>query len=158
MMTTNDQWLNNAGQVLPDGGQLAYFVKLHLDTARRRERACKDGEWQYIVEGKPRPWLVLTRLPSKKPSRGRRWFLALPITSKGLDENGDVKEGFQPMNKCIDGDRESFVELKPQDLPENLLHAKDGQSAVGTPCNPLEFGNVVRIALHRCLGGTNLKR
>ena len=48
------------------------------------------------------------------------WFLALPITSKGLDEAGRTKSNVEPIGNCIDDDRESFVVLELHRLPEKV--------------------------------------
>lgn len=76
---------------LPNEGEAAYFVHLHLTTVRPKgPHPHRHGEWVYEANGKPRPMLVIRALP--KRDRGARWFLALPITSKARPERDNMLE------------------------------------------------------------------
>ena len=133
----------NSGRDLPSAGQVAYFVHLHLDTAQDLgEHPIHNDERVYRVNGKARPMLVLAEL---KPERGRRWFHVLRITSKGLDEKGNPKEGHQRIGKCIAPEVDSCVVLELQRLPDNLLHPIDGGSAVVVPCDQFGFDQALKI-------------
>ena len=139
---TNERWRDHD---LPTGGQVARFIKLHLDTLVRKDKhPHKEGESIYTIDGKTRPMLVLERLSRE---RGRRWFRVLPITTKGRDEGGNRRDDVEPIDNCIEADKVSFVEMRPQWLPDNLF---DG--SIIKPCDPIVFGHVLRILSTRRLG------
>lgn len=135
----------------PQDGAVAYFVDLHLDTVEMaEEHAHKERHFVFSVEGKIRRMLVLQRL--SRLCRGRSWFLVLPITSKGLDERGKLKPNYKPIGKCLEPDVESYVELRPVQLPDNMLSRSGGQSAVFHPCNPLFIQNAYATLYQTVLG------
>ena len=130
---------------LPRAGQVAYFVHLHLDTARDDgAHPVLHNERVYRVDGKARPMLVLTEL---KPERGRRWLLAVPITSKGIDAKGNLKPDHIRMDRCLSADMESFAMLPPQRLPDNLLCGTAMRAA-----DPFAFQNAVKVIERMKLG------
>jgi hypothetical protein len=133
----------------PGERDIAYFVDLHLDTVAILQADRKEKHWIYTVVGKPRPMVVMRRLPGRE--RGRVWFRVLRITSKGLDEQGRLLPDMQRIGRCIDPDRESFVKLEALKLPENMLSAMDGSSSVHQPCDPLSFGNAVKVLQFKML-------
>ncbi len=138
---------------LPSEGDVAYFVHLHLDTAAvKGAHPRQTATWVYHVEGKPRPMLVLTCL--KQCDRGRRWFLVLPITTKGYDGKGRRRSDVEPIGRCIDPDRDSFVRVEPCRLPENLLFCGNGGSAIVRSCDPLGVGNALKILEHKLRKGS----
>ena len=142
-----------AGASLPNGGDVAYFVHLHLDTINEHsEHPRKKDTLIYRVEGKARQMFVIKRLSQKE--RGKRWFLALPITSKGLNEAGHKRKGYQQISNCLDGKTESFVKWEVHRYPENMLHAKRGHPTVVTPCDPATFKDVLKIVMDRAQRGT----
>jgi hypothetical protein len=150
VMTMADESAAIAEKDLPREGEAAYFVHLHLDTAKQGTmRPLTPDVYLYQVEGKPRPMLVIRQLPGRE--RGRRWFLTLPITSKGRREDGSVLSNVQPIGNCIDVDKQSYVKLEVHRLPENLLNRKDGGQLVVKPCDPMGFRNAVRIVSHKML-------
>lgn len=152
-MTMNRLEHGRAPRVLPVGGQVAYFVQLHLETAQEREKHPHLQRVRvYSVDGKARPMLVLTQL--SKPARGRRWFLVLPITSKGQDARGRTRTDVQRIGNCLDPERPSFVKLEPVRLPDNLLSSGCGQTPVVQPCDPQAFGNAVKVLMHCVLRGS----
>ena len=129
---------------------VAYFVALHLDTVCEFEpHPVRTGERVYKVDGKPRPMLVLQRRPEKR--RGRRWFFVLPITSKGLNEKGELLPGMERIGNCLDPTRDSFVELRLRELPENMIHLSNGSPVVKTACDPLAFANALKVLQHRLM-------
>ena len=133
----------------PKAGQVAYFVHLHLDTARDiGDHPVHQNERVYHVDGKARPMLVLAEL---KRERGRRWFKVLRITSKGLDAHGNPKIGHQLIGDCIGPEIGSFVVLELQRLPDNLLHAMNGRSAIVAPCHQFAFDQAWKIIQHKFL-------
>jgi hypothetical protein len=137
---------------LPTDGDVANCVFLHLDTVARMDKhALHGGEWLYEVAGKPRPMLILQR--RAKQYRGRTWFLALPITTKGRDEKGQVREGMQWIGKCLDGQQDSYVRMEVREIPDNLLHYERGGSALVSPCDYCAFQNAVRVIMHKALHG-----
>ena len=137
---------------MPCAGDVAYFVKLHLDTAvKKGPHAHREDHRVYEVEGKPRPMLVMQLLT--KRCRGRRQFLVLPITSQGHDEKGTRRSDVKPIGRCIDDEHDSFVEMERWLLPENLLHAPDGKSPMKKPCEPFAVQNVQKIMNVIALGG-----
>lgn len=133
----------------PTAGQVAHFVHLHLDTARDiGDHPVHRNERVYHVDGKARPMLVLAELTRE---RGKRWFKVLRITSKGLDANGNPKVAHQFIGDCIGPEIGSFVVLEVQRLPDNLLHAMDGRSAIVAPCHQLAFDQAWKIIQHKFL-------
>ena len=140
---------SRADSSIPKEGDVAYFVKLHLDTLQMTgTHPSRPDHWLYSLEGKSRPMLVIRLLPERV--RGRRWFRVLPITSKGSDGNGKQKNGVEPIGNCLDPAVLSFVELEPQVLPENMICRKsDGQLDRVTPCDPSSFANAVKVLMVR---------
>lgn len=136
---------------LPRDREVAYFVKLHLDTiVRKGDHPRNGGEAIYSVDGKPRPMLVLQRLQERE--RGKLWFLVLPVTSAGLDGNEKPKASVQPIGNCIDKHKDSFVEMDVQKLPDNMIvRGSVGEVRRLAPCDPLTFMNVVKIVEHKVL-------
>lgn len=115
---------------LPSDGDVAYFVKLHLDTVEcTGPHSTRTDHCCYRVDGKARPMIVIRRIERRR--RGRTWFVVLELTTKGLSENGEVMDGYMSIGRAVDRDRDSFVGLKPDELPENMLSFKDGRAAVG---------------------------
>lgn len=138
------------GRKAPAAGEVAYFVHLHLDTAcRHADHPHKSDQGIYQVDGKPRPMLVLHEYSSVK--RKRRWFLVLPITSKGRDAKDRPRTDVEPIGDCINENRESFVEMSPEQLPENMLYVRSGHHPVVAPCNPLAFANAVKVLERKVL-------
>ena len=101
--------------LFPSEREVRYVVKLHLDTARfvRRHERIAD-QTVYEVEGKIRPALIVREIARE---RGRRRFLVLCLTTKGLDEQNVTKPECIPVGKLIDSDVDSFVELRLQCMP-----------------------------------------
>ena len=146
-------WCRAHEKQLPKPGEAAYFVHLHLDTV------CEDGPHPYSsdlrlyrAEGKPRPMLVLTASVGRQ--RSRRWFLVVPITTKGLDEQGRLRDNHKVIGPCLDPGKDSYVKLTLLHLPENMLHAAAGRSPVVKPCDPFALQNVTKIVQHMALGGS----
>ena len=141
---------------LPNVGQVAYFVDLHLDTVREdNPHPHCQGTWVYYAEGMPRPMYVLAA--PKKSERGRRWFVVLPITTKGPDERGATRRNLLHIGECIDPGKDSFLRLEPKRMPENMLHPMNGRSPVCGPCDERGFQNVVKLVAHWAMGGTIAK-
>ena len=136
---------------LPAALDVAYFVKLHLDTVNPSEKVSsgQNGEFRYQIMGKPRPMLVLSRLDQVE--RGRAWFLAAALTSKGHDPRGMPRPNYEPIGRSVFPDRDSFIVLCPQRIPENLLDAGGRRSAVVKPHDRLASQNVFRIIAHKLL-------
>ena len=139
---------------MPAAGQVAYFVDLHLDTVRVVERNTrKEDIWWYRAEGKTRPMYVLAASPKRE--RGKRWFTVLSITTKGLDEKERLRDSHIHIGECICPDQDSYVDLRPQRLPENMLSRRAGESPIVSPCDRLGFDSATRIiafALTRRVG------
>ena len=122
----------------PTSGEVAYFMKLHLDTAVRKDRIPhQNGEWIYSVDAKRRPMIVLRHL--RRKNRGVHWFLALPTTTKEQDF------GVLYIGKCIEAGKDTFVEMWPQLVPSTLL---DGGPTV-KPCDEFAFMNALKIIRHK---------
>jgi hypothetical protein len=138
--------------------KIAYFVHLHLDTAR--ESCDQSGKLQirlFTVEGKARPMLVIGQ--SRNKATGVMWYRVLKVTTKGLMPNGQVKEGVERIGDCIEKGRESFVELMSLvAYPENLLTRDIGGDVVAESVDPLIIQNVLRIVRHKVLGGARVDR
>lgn len=134
---------------LPNEGEAAYFVHLHLTTLEqcKADKPNHKGEWVYKVKGKPRPMLVIRADP--KRDRGSRWYLTLPITSKNRDERGKMLE---PIGNCLDESIQDFVEMQIYKVPANMLHRENGKSPIIKPCDRLSFSNAVRVVTHKALG------
>ena len=154
----SSRWNSSEGQGLPQSGDVARFVHLHLDTAAEEcEHPYKAAVVVYRVEGKPRPMLVLHRLT--RCERGRRWFLVIPITSKGRDEGGQVRSDHEPIGNCIDPNMESFVRMEVLFmLPENLLHREGGDAPAVKPCDPHAYRNALTVIMHKAMRGWLGKR
>lgn len=136
----------------PKEGDVATFMHLHLSTATKKgKHPHREGHWVVEVEGKARPMLIIRALPNK--DRGRWWFLAMPITSKGKDESGRTRRNVESIGNCLETTRESFVELEVRKYPENLLHFEQGGSPLITPCDQDAFRNFFRIVSHKALRG-----
>jgi hypothetical protein len=143
----NNRNAANGGRVLPKDGDIAYFIHLHLDTVVEEcKHPQRPAERIYRVEGKPRPMLVLRHQLGREYGKCRFWVC--PITSRG-DAKGNPRRGYEPIGKCIDGARKSFVSLEPLWLPENMLH---GESPIVKPCEPLAFQNAIKVINHKALG------
>jgi hypothetical protein len=138
---TNERWRDNE---LPTGGQVAWFITLYLDTLVRKDKhPHKERESIYTVDGKTRPMLVLRRLSKKE--RGVWWFLVLPITTKGADESSMCHAEFQPIGNCIHTEKQSFVEMRVQRIPENFFV----RGSIEKPCNEFGFMNAQKIVHHK---------
>lgn len=135
---------------LPRDREVAQFVCLHLNTVKVRERhPQKKDHWLYSVEGKPRPMIVLRRLPHTE--RGRTRFVVLPVTKSGLDERGRVKDGYAAIGNCIDSSFNSFVKVEQQILPDNMLDSSIGDGGIIGVCDPLGFSNAIKMLQRKLL-------
>lgn len=136
---------NQHSEALPNEGEATYFVKVHLDTLNLVGPHPTIPECRlYALEGKARPMLVLRVLPGRE--RGRRWLLVLPITSKGLDGRGNRRTDVEPIGNCLDSCRESFVEMSPQKLPDNMICRTDEGRIHRPPlCDRQAFANAVKV-------------
>jgi len=152
------RWNGSEDHGLPQSGDVARFVHLHLDTAAEEsQRSDMPAVSVYRVEGKARPMLVLHRLA--RCERGRSWFLVLPITSKGRDGRGHVLPDCEPIGNCIDADVESFVKMEVLfRLPENLLHREGGNAPAVKPCDPHAYRNALTVIRHKAMRGWLGKR
>ena len=130
---------------LPNEKEVVDFLKPHFDTLRETgPHPSIPGHRLCTLEGKPRPMLILRCFPKRE--RGLRWFLVVPLTSKGEDTVGDL----QPIGNCIDEGVDSFVELIPCKLPENMICRNGvGQLTRHTPCDPPSFAHAVKVILHK---------
>ena len=142
---------NRVDRNIPNEGEVAYFVKLHLDTLQLTgPHPVVQEHCLYSLEGKSRPMLVLMVLPERE--RGRRWLLVLPITSKGLDARGNRKSGLEPIGNCLESSRESFVETNVQKLPENMVcRTSNGQIHRVAPCDPQSFANAIKVVAWKAM-------
>lgn len=148
----NERWVDNAGNELPRPGDVAWFIHLHLDDeVVELSRHPSKEDWRiYRVAGKRRPMVVLFRL--SKCRRKRRWFRVLPITTKGRDESGKVLADFEFIGRCIDPDKDSFVDLDACDLPDNMLCRSGGRPLVREPFNKLAFDAAIKIVSFKAAG------
>jgi len=136
-------------------GDAAYFMHLHLHTVViRGKHQYREGHWVLELEGKPRPMLIVRCLPKKE--RGRSWYVAVPITTKGLDEAGQLRKNHERIGNCLESSKESFILLEPQKYPDNLLHCHEPGAPKLTPCDPIGFANAVKIVSHRLLHAPRL--
>lgn len=135
---------------LPEAGQVARFVHLHLDTVRMEKcHTLKEEHASYTVEGKVRPMIVLRACPRE---RGRSWFLVAPLTTKGLDEDGSIKPTCLAVGSCVDPEKESFVKKNEVTrLPDNML--EEGGDTMGfMRCDQIVFINVIKILQATAMG------
>ncbi len=139
---------NRPGEQVPIAGEAAYFVHLHLTSARQIRPSHKDQHWIYEVEGKPRPMLVICE---PKKERGELWFLALPITSSPAEESAPNRKNYQRIGDCLREGTDSFVELIVCKLPERLLHRQDDESPIMQPCRREEVQNAVKVLTNLAL-------
>ena len=130
-------------KVLPSEGDVAYFVKLHLDKVRfvkQIDEPKKTG--LYEVEGKARPMLVCKVLAGNS---GRR-FRVFPMTTKGVDRLGQPKACRVSVGRLPNDSEASFVMVDEiQRLPENMLSPDWGRPSVFNRLDPLIYGHVIRI-------------
>ena len=137
-----------ASRALPDAKDVVNFLKPHLDTLQvTGQHPSKPELLLCSLEGKPRPMLVLRRFPNK--ARGRCWFLVLPITSKEEGTVGDL----QPIGSCLDEGVDSFVEMTPCELPDNLIsRTSSGHlQPIRRPCDPESFANAIKVLMFKSL-------
>ena len=129
----------------PAEGDIVYFVQLHLNTLSKTEKhPLKQDEWVYKVEGKARPMLVW-KVDANE--RGRQWFRVIPITTKGLREDGTSKPSHIRIGKLPGFSSESFAEVRvPQYLPDNMLDDYGGNCRRVCKLDRLAFGNVLNCA------------
>ena len=124
-------------------GTVAYFVHLHLDTAKQiAKHAHREQHWVYEVEGKPRPMLILSKPRSE---RGQHWYRVSPLTTKGLNEQGACKPRHVRIGTLCNQDSESYVIAEVYNVPENLVHLVHGRSPVIGTIDRLAFGNILKI-------------
>ena len=125
-------------EVLPSERDVAYFVKLHLDTVRfvkHSDEPKKIG--LYEVEGKARPMLVC-RVFGK--GSGRRFFRVFPMTTVGFDELGQPKACRVSVGRLPNKTKESFVMVDDiQTLPENMLSPDWGRPSEFQTLEPHAF-------------------
>ena len=130
-------------EVLPSEGDVAYFVKLHLDKVRfvkHIDDPKKTG--LYEVEGKARPMLVCKVLAGNS---GRR-FRVFPMTTKGVDRLGQPKACRVSVGRLPNDTEDSFVMVDEiQRLPENMLSPDWGRPGVFNRLDPFIYGHVIRI-------------
>lgn len=144
--------MNSHQTQLPNEGDAANFMHLHVSTAvAKGKHPHKEGHWIIEVEGKSRPMLIIRLLPKRE--RGKKWYLALPITSKGKDESGKTRDNVEDIGNCLNATTQSYVELEIHKYPENLLHSGDQNSPMITPCDKDAFRNFFRIVSHKALRG-----
>lgn len=135
---------------LPVEGEIVYFVKPHLDTLELSGAHETRGDVQiFTLEGKARPMLILRLLPES--DRGRRWFLVLPITSKGLNQDGKCKQNMEPIGRCLDPAKDSFVEIDGlAKLPENMIsRLSDGAIKRVRPCDRHAISNAQKVVEYK---------
>lgn len=132
---TNERTPDNTGKELPREGDVAYFIKLHLDTVRREGPAEKPDESMYSVRGKSRPMFVV-RCDTVD---GRHLFQVFPLRRSGSRET--VRIGC-----LIDPNRQSFVETRPLWLPANMA------GSITKRCDRIAFNSIVSILNRVALG------
>jgi hypothetical protein len=122
---------------------VVYGIHFHKDTTRIvKKHDFLPDTLCCEVEAKRRPLLVIT---NAKRDRGKAWFIVLPVTSKGLSENGELKPNHIRIGNCIQEDRTSYLKLFAESVPCNLL------SEDGTTCDlikeldTLDFQHIVKI-------------
>jgi len=98
-------------------GQVAQFVFLHKDTARRVGNVDQET-FVYEVNAKSRPMLVLAR---SRVEHGGRVYPVAPITSRGCKPDGTVKRNHRFIGDCIERGKMSYVKLEVEYYPECLL-------------------------------------
>lgn len=129
---------------------VAYFMELHPNSAVCHARhEFKANHWVYRVEAKARPMLILG---VGRYDRGCRWYRVLRITTKGYDGQGQRKPQLMSIGKLLDGDSVSFVDVESVlQLPDNLVHARDGGNSVLTILGREDFDHIVRTVGDRLL-------
>lgn len=133
---------------VPSAGEVAYFVHLHLNTVRDvGMHVHKEKVRMYHVEGKPRPMLVLMQLT--EPEYGERIFIVLPITTKPKDGKDRLRTDLLRIGDCIDKDRNSFISLRPQRLPGNLLSNRGDKSPIKEIADSIGVRCVFNIVMDR---------
>lgn len=141
--------MNSDQQELPDDRDIATFVHLHLRTVSLKappkptesQPQLPEGHALYEVEGKARPMLILKVLSRKRV--GRREYLLLPITSKGLDASDQPRKDVVPIGTLINQDRNSFITVEPVKYPESMVSRKPGRSPVIAKLRPDVFKGIL---------------
>ncbi len=126
---------------IPKKGEVAWFDDLDLDTVRDQRPSRKTDIYNYTVEGKPRRMYVL----AVNWKRGKRRFRVVPITSKGKDEKGQLRDDRISIGRCITEEKDSFFRLPPEEHSEKLICRRDGRSPVVEPCNRLAFQCAIKV-------------
>ena len=137
MTTPNSAWSFQKGDVV-------YFVHLHLNTVKRLK---KEGEfWSYSVTGKFRPMIILRELPS---DRGCRWFRVIPLTTKGLLEEGKPKEAVVHIGLLPGENLPSYFEKGdvPR-LPEYMIQKVAGHPRMKAPLEKHQMDHIEKLAGH----------
>ncbi len=129
-------------------GQVVEFVKLHLDTATCHNRF--QEPLVFNVNGKQRPMLVLRRCSEME--RGKKLYLVLPITSKGVDKRGKVRPGHVRLGNVIDKNKPSFVDCFVRRIPDNLVWRRRGKPVVRDVCDRMVFGYIIKCLTQDGLG------
>jgi len=116
-------------------GDVVDFVYLHLHSAsNERPHPHKKHHYMFDVEGKERPGLVY----DTHEANGISWYRLFPVTTKGLDSSGKIKERHSEIGKTIDPERISYIRHDIVSYPENLF--KRRRQAL----HPLVFASVLK--------------
>ena len=131
-------------EVLPSAGDVAYFVKLHLDTVRfvkHSDERKKIG--LYEVEGKARPMLVCEVVAGNS---GRCSFRVFPMTSIGVDGEGRPQQYRIPVGRLGFETTNSYVVADDiHRLPENMLSPDEDGECIIQSLGKLTLGHVIKI-------------
>ena len=122
-------------------GDVAYFVKLHLDTLKPIDKhPNKPSHWVYRVEGKRRPMLIYE---VKVQADGHRTFVVFPIRSQ--DKHGGTgKPNRIRLENLLKPKKVSYLEKTCQELPQNMFHPLDSNWVVKS-LERLAFDNIKKM-------------
>ncbi|MBW3596871.1 MAG: hypothetical protein KY475_06290 [Planctomycetes bacterium] len=135
-----------ASQPLPPGS-IAYFMYLHLNTARWVRRAEKKGHDVYDVEAKARPVLVLDEQVIYE--HGAKWYRVLRVTStKPIDSRGKLRRGYEFFGPYVDPEKVSYIFCYPEWYPENLVYPDGGPTK---QLDRMVYDNLIKVITAKAL-------
>ena len=121
-------------------GDVAYYIRLHLDTLRYLgDHPENRDDRMYEVAGKARPMIVIKVISTDRSGRSK--YQTVSLTSKGRDWNGDLRPGFVRLGDLLQNGTESFVKLSVDETPDNLIQPPGKLKAL----DQLSFNAIISI-------------
>ena len=129
----------------PRPNDVVYFSYLHLNTARDTGPSLKEGHRTFEIEGKERPFFVVS---DEEPDRGVRWYLVAPCTTKAYDERRNKRRHHIPIDGALGDGNDSFVVAELVRYPDNLLVRNARGKLKRKHLEPLAAQSILRILMH----------